>query len=114
MRLTACVATLTAVLTSFSVNGCAEKPPVTPQEITVTLSVDMPRVQTMQFLKQSALTLKLGTVQNDKADTVIAGASKAVISGPDAGPVSVIMSGGESSVTPWSTMITDKLPAKKL
>jgi len=114
MRLTACVATLTVGLTIFSASGCAEKPPVTPQETTITLSVDMPREQTMQFLKQSALTLKLGTGQNEKADTVIAGASKAVISGPAAGPVSVIMSGRESSVTQWSTMITDKLPAKKL
>jgi hypothetical protein len=114
MRLTAYIATLTIGLTIFSASGCAEKPPVTPQETTITLSVDMPREQTMQFLKQSALTLKLGTVQNDKADTVIAGASKAVITGPDAGPVNVIMSGGERSVKPWSTMITDKLPAKKL
>jgi len=114
MRLAACVATLTIGLACFVVSGCADKPPATPQETTVKLSVDMPQVQTMQFLKQSASTLKLGTVQNDRADTIVAGTTKAVVSGPAAGPVSVIMSGNESSVTPWSTMIVEKLPAKKL
>jgi hypothetical protein len=114
MRLIGCVATAVIGLSVICVSGCADKQKLTSQETSVTLSVDMPREQTMQFLKQSAVTLKLGTVQNEKVDTVIAGASKAVISGPAAGPVSVIMSGNENSVTQWSTMITDKLPAKKL
>lgn len=114
MRLIACVATLTIGFISFCVSGCAEKPRAAAIETKVTLSVDMPRVQTVQFLKQSASTLKLGAVQNDKEDTVVAGASNAVVSGPDSGPVSVVFSGSESSVTPWSTMLTDKLPAKKL
>jgi hypothetical protein len=114
MRLTGCVATAVIGLSVICVSGCADKQKVTSQDTSVTLSVDMPREQTKQFLKQSAVTLKLGTVQNEKADTVIAGASKAMISGPAAGPVSVILSGNENSVSQWSTMITDKLPAKKL
>jgi hypothetical protein len=113
MRITASVAALVLRLSVICLSGCSETPPVTIKETTVTLSVDMPRVQTLQFLKQSASTLKLGTVQNDSEDTIIAGGSKAVVSGPAAGPVTVVLHGAETSVSKWSTMLTDKLPSKK-
>jgi|688.fasta_scaffold245989_2 hypothetical protein len=114
MRLTGCVATAVIGLSVICVSGCADKQKTTSQETSVTLTVDMPRVQTLQFLKQSASTLKLGDIRNENDDTIVAGASKAVASGPAAGPVTVILSGNENSVSQWSTMITDKLPAKKL
>ena len=114
MRLTGCVATAIIGLSVICVTGCADKQKVTSQETSVTLSVDMPRVQTLQFLKQSASTLKLSDVRNENDDTISAGASKAVASGPEAGPVTVILSGNENSVTQWSGMIMEKLPAKKL
>ena len=114
MRLTGCVATAIIGLSVICVTGCADQQKVTSQETSVTLSVDMPRVQTVQFLKQSASTLKLGDVRNENDDTIVAGASKAVASGPAAGPVTVILSGNENSVSQWSGMIMDKLPAKKL
>lgn len=114
MQLVACVATVIAALSIFCVSGCDDKRKATSQETSVTLSVDMPRVQTLQFLKQSASTLKLSDVRNENDDTIVAGASTAVASGPEAGPITVILSGNENSVTQWSGMIMDKLPAKKL
>ena len=114
MRLIACVTTVVIGWSIFCVSGCADKQKATSQETSVTLSVDMPRVQTLQFLKQSASTLKLSDVRNENDDTIVAGASKAVASGPEAGPVTVILSGNQNSVTQWSGMIMDKLPAKKL
>ena len=114
MRLIACVATVVIGLSVFCVCGCADKEKAPSEETSVTLSVDMPRVQTLQFLKQSASTLKLSDVRNENEDTIVAGASKAVASGPEAGPVTVILSGNQNSVTQWSGMIMEKLPAKKL
>ena len=114
MRLIACVATVVISLSVFCVSGCADKEKAPSEETSVTLSVDMPRVQTLQFLKQSASTLKLSDVRNENDDTIVAGASKAVASGPEAGPVTVILSGNQNSVTQWSGMIMEKLPAKKL
>ena len=114
MQLIACVTTVVIGWSIFCVSGCADRQKAISQETSVTLSVDMPRVQTLQFLKQSASTLKLSDVRNENDDTIVAGASKAVASGPEAGPVTVILSGNENSVTQWSGMIMDKLPAKKL
>ena len=71
MRLVACVATVVIGLSVFCVSGCADKEKAPSEETSVTLSVDMPRVQTLQFLKQSASTLKLSDVRNENDDTIV-------------------------------------------
>lgn len=94
--------------------GCTKQVPASPKESTVSISVDMPKVQTMQFLRQSASTLKLNGVSAAADDTVVAESSKVVVSGPVSGPVTAVFSGDGDSVSKWSQMILDKLPSKKL
>ena len=94
--------------------GCTQHVPVSPTVRTVSISVDMPKVQTLQFLRQSASTLKFKGVSASAEDTVVAESSKVEVSGPVAGPVTVVFSGDGDSVNKWSQMILDKLPSKKL
>lgn len=94
--------------------GCTKQVPASPNVITVSIAVDMPKVQTLQFLRQSASTLKFKGVSATAEDTVVAELSKVVVSGPGAGPVTAVFSGNGDSVNKWSQMILDKLPSKKL
>jgi hypothetical protein len=68
----------------------------------------------MQFLKQSASTLKLSVTTTGTNDSIIAGSSTATLSGPDAGPVTVEFKGESTAVSKWSAMVMEKLPSKKL
>jgi hypothetical protein len=80
----------------------------------LTLSVDMPKEQTLQFLKQSATTLKLSPVPTKSSDAIVTNQTQATVSGPVAGPVTVVFSGNSIEANKWSQMMLDKLPAKKL
>ena len=114
MRLTAITAIALTSLHILFTGGCSKPTASTQSDATVSLSVDMPRDQTLQFLKQSATTLKLSASTSATSDTVSAGPSKGVVSGPDTGPVTVVFTGDSSAVAKWSKMFMDKLPAKKL
>lgn len=114
MRLTAILVLTLSTLPFIGMTGCNKPSALNTLETTVTLSVDMPRDQTLQFLKQSATTLKLAASLSNTADSVTAGPAIGVVSGPDAGPVTVVFTGDDTAITKWSTMLLDKLPAKKL
>lgn len=94
--------------------GCTKQVPVSPTVSTISISVDMPKAQTMQFLRQSASTLKFIDVSVTAEDTIVAESSKVVVSGPGAGPVTAVFSGDSGSINKWSQMILDKMPSKKL
>lgn len=102
------------LLPALSALGCTKVVPASPEVITISISVDMPKVQTMQFLRQSASTLKFKGVSATAEDIVVAESSKVVVSGPVAGPVTAVFSGDSDSVNKWSQMILDKMPSKKL
>ena len=102
------------LLPLLSILGCTKVVPASPEVITISISVDMPKVQTLQFLRQSASTLKLKCVSAIAEDIVVAESSKVVVSGPVAGPVTAVFSGNSDLVNKWSQMILDKMPSKKL
>lgn len=94
--------------------GCIKSSPPAQATAATSISVDMPRDQTLQFLKQSATTLKLSETTTATNDSIVAGSSKAALSGPDAGPVTVVFTGDGVATSKWSAMVMDKLPSKKL
>lgn len=102
---------LTVTVTIF---GCTKPAPAPPTLTTISLSVDMPKVQTLQFIKQSASMIKLNGIKTTVDDTVTAGKSKAVVSGPESGPVTAVFTGDDVTVNQWSQMILDKMPSKRL
>jgi len=114
MRLTPIVAIGLLTLSVIGSVGCTKASPPAQAIETTAISVDMPRVQTLQFLKQSATTLKLSTTTTATNDSITAGSSTAALSGPDAGPVTVEFKGESAAVSKWSAMVMEKLPSKKL
>lgn len=93
---------------------CGCTPPVKSEEASVTLNlmVDMPKDQTLQFLKQSASTLKLNPVSVDSPNSITAGQAKATVTGADQGPVTVVIIGKPAVANQWGRVVTDKLPTK--
>lgn len=118
MRLKTCVAIGLLTLSVIGNVGCIKSSPPAQATATTSISVDMPRDQTLQFLKQSATTLKLSetttTTTTTTNDSIVAGSSKAALSGPDAGPVTVVFTGDAAATSKWTAMVMDKLPSKKL
>jgi hypothetical protein len=114
MRLKPYVAIGLLTLCVFGTVGCTKSSPPEQANATTSISVDMPRDQTLQFLKQSATTLKLSATTTATNDSITAGSSKAVLSGPDVGPVTVVFTGDAVATSKWSAMVMDKLPSKKL
>lgn len=102
------------VLPTLSISGCTKQVPAPPEVRTVTISVDMPKNQTLQFLRQSASTLKLQGLEATDDDVIVTEASKVIVTGPASGPVTAVFSGNGAAVNKWSQMILDKLPSKKL
>ena len=95
--------------------ACSPKQENKPEPLAkLTLSVDMPKEQTIQFLKQSASTLKLSPVAMPSPDQIVAHQITAAVSGPPTGPVTVLFSGRSDEAKMWSEIMIDKLPAKKL
>lgn len=99
---------------TMTISGCTKPVPAPPTLTTVSISVDMPKVQTLQFIKQSASKIKLNGIETTVDDTVTAGKSKAVVSGPASGPVTAVFTGDDVTVNQWSQMILDKMPSKRL
>lgn len=102
------------LLPALSISGCTKQIPASPEVRTVTISIDMPKDQTLQFLRQSGSTLKLQGLEATAEDTIVTETSKVIVSGPASGPVTAVFSGDGDSVSKWSQMILDKLPSKKL
>jgi len=102
------------LLTALSISGCKKQDPASPEVRIVTISIDMPKDQTLQFLRQSASTIKLQGLEATAEDAIVTETSKVLVSGPASGPVTAVLSGDGDSVSKWSQMILDKLPSNKL